>query len=45
MSGEELQVDPRDLHGKAAQIDALAWPSHAPKSGDPLRAIMNQLWI
>lgn len=29
MSGEELQVDPRDLHGKAAQIDALAWPSQA----------------
>ena len=29
MSGEELQVDPRDLHGKAAQIDALSWPSQA----------------
>ena len=29
MSGEELQVDPQDLHGKAAQIDALSWPSQA----------------
>ena len=29
MSGEELQVDPQDLHGKAAQIEALSWPSQA----------------
>lgn len=29
MSGEELQVDPQDLHAKAAQIEALSWSSQA----------------
>nr|MCH9732212.1 PPE domain-containing protein [Actinomycetes bacterium] len=29
MSGDELQVNPEELRGKAAQIEALSWPSEA----------------